>query len=94
LTRLPTASGRDPSKHQGVESIEDAVDGWANHNGWDEARNETPEVNLVSVYSYGNCADGADVVLYRIAGLGHTWAENEIDATREMWTFLIEHAMP
>jgi polyhydroxybutyrate depolymerase len=77
-----------------VESVEDALEGWANHNGCDGARNETPEVDLVSVYSYGNCSDGADVVLYRIAGLGHTWAKNEIDATRAMWTFLENHAMP
>jgi polyhydroxybutyrate depolymerase len=77
-----------------VESVEDALAGWANHNGCDEARNETPEVNRVSVYSYGNCADGADVVLYRIAGLEHSWAKNEIDATREMWTFLEKHALP
>jgi len=77
-----------------VESVEDALAGWANHNGCDEARNETPEVNLVSVYSYSNCTEGADVVLYRIAGLGHTWAKNEIDATREMWTFFKKHPMP
>jgi polyhydroxybutyrate depolymerase len=77
-----------------VESVEDALAGWANHNGCDDARNETPDVNGVSVYSYGNCTDGADVVLYRIAGLGHTWAKNEIDATREMWTFLEKHALP
>jgi polyhydroxybutyrate depolymerase len=77
-----------------VESVEDALEGWAIHNGCDAARNETPEVNGVSVYSYGNCADGADVMLYRIAGLGHTWAKNEIDATREMWTFLERRALP
>ena len=77
-----------------VESVEDALEGWASHNRCDPARIETPEVNGVSVYSYGNCADGADVVLYRIAGLGHTWAKNEIDATREMWTFLKKHALP
>jgi polyhydroxybutyrate depolymerase len=77
-----------------VESVEDALEGWANHNGCDPARNETQEINLVSVYSYGNCTDGADAVLYRIAGLGHTWAKNEIDATRAMWTFLEKHALP
>jgi polyhydroxybutyrate depolymerase len=82
------------ARDEWVESVEDAVEGWANHNGCDEARDEAPEVNLVSVYSYGNCTDGADVVLYRIAGLGHTWAKDEIDATREMWTFLQKHAMP
>jgi polyhydroxybutyrate depolymerase len=83
-----------PRGDEWVESVEDALAGWASHNGCDETRNETPEVNGVSVYSFGNCADGADVVLYRIAGLGHTWAKNEIDATREMWTFLEKHTMP
>lgn len=89
-----TYAGMAPRGDEWVESVEDALEGWANHNGCDEARDETPEVNLVSVYSYGNCAEGADVVLYRIAGLGHTWAKNEIDATREMWTFLKKHALP
>jgi polyhydroxybutyrate depolymerase len=82
------------ARNDWVESVEAAVEGWANHNGCDEARNETPEVNLVSVYSYGNCSEGADVVLYRVAGLGHTWAKSEIDATREMWAFFGNHAMP
>jgi hypothetical protein len=77
-----------------VESVEDALEGWAGHNRCDGVRREKAEVNLVSVYSYGNCADQADVVLYRIAGLGHTWAKNEIDATREMWAFLKERALP
>jgi polyhydroxybutyrate depolymerase len=89
-----TYAGMAPRGDEWVESVEDALEGWANHNGCDEARDETPEVNLVSVYSYGNCAEGADVVLYRIAGLGHIWAKNEIDATREMWTFLKKHALP
>lgn len=82
------------ARDEWLESVEDAFAGWANHNRCDEARVETPEVNRVSVYSYGNCADGADVVLYRIAGLGHTWATNEIDATRVMWTFFNQHSMP
>ncbi len=77
-----------------VESVEDALEGWARHNGCSEARNETPEVDGVSIYSYGNCEGDAAVVLYRIAGLGHTWAKNEIDATREMWTFLESRTMP
>jgi polyhydroxybutyrate depolymerase len=77
-----------------VESVEDALEGWAKHNGCGQARDETPAVNDVSVYSYGNCKDDADVVLHRIAGLGHTWAKDEIDATREMWTFLRERTMP
>ncbi len=82
------------ARDEWVESVEAALQGWAGHNGCAEARTETAEVNRVSVYSYGNCAAGADVALYRIAGLGHTWAKNEIDATREMWTFLKKHAMP
>jgi polyhydroxybutyrate depolymerase len=89
-----TYAGMAARGDEWVESVEDALAGWANHNGCDQTRDETPEVNRVSVFSYGNCADGADVVLYRIAGLGHTWAKNEIDATREMWTFLEKHALP
>jgi polyhydroxybutyrate depolymerase len=89
-----TYAGMAPRGDEWVESVEDALAGWASHNGCSGARDETPEVNRVSVYSYGNCTEGADVVLYRIAGLGHTWAKNEIDATREMWTFLEKHTLP
>jgi polyhydroxybutyrate depolymerase len=82
------------AREEWVESVEDALAGWATHNGCGEVRDETPEVNGVSVYSYGGCEADADVLLYRIAGLGHTWAKNEIDATRVMWEFFRERAMP
>jgi polyhydroxybutyrate depolymerase len=42
---------------------------------------------------YKGCANGAEVRLIRIDGLGHTWARQEIDATAAMWEFFTRHAL-
>ncbi len=54
--------------------------------------------------AYTNCAENADVVLYSVEGGGHTWpggkplpewfvgpTTHEIDATRLMWEFYVQH---
>ena len=68
--------------------------------------NEKPEVTQISAnvtsYEYPNC--DADVVFYSIKGGGHAWPggqrmpkrivgfiNKEIDATRLMWRFFMEH---
>ncbi|MGK2934776.1 MAG: extracellular catalytic domain type 1 short-chain-length polyhydroxyalkanoate depolymerase [Gemmatimonadaceae bacterium] len=56
--------------------------------------------------AYAGCADGAAVVLYTIAGGGHTWpgggplpewftgrTSRSIDATNEMWAFFSAHQL-
>lgn len=56
--------------------------------------------------TYADCADSADVVLYTIAGGGHTWpgggplpewfagrTSGSIDATSEMWAFFNAHRL-
>jgi polyhydroxybutyrate depolymerase len=47
----------------------------------------------LSTMRYAGCAHDADVRLVRIDGLGHTWARDEIDATREMWQFFRSHSL-
>jgi poly(3-hydroxybutyrate) depolymerase len=53
---------------------------------------EDPEGPL-STMRYEGCADGADVQLIRIDGLGHTWARQEVDATAAMWRFFSGHRL-
>jgi len=73
------------------ESIPDALAGWA-------ARN-TCRTNVIlddppgplSTMRYEGCADGAEVRLIRIDGLGHAWTRDEIDTTVVTWQFFKSH---
>jgi polyhydroxybutyrate depolymerase len=74
-----------------VESVPEALAGWARHNGCDgEAKLDDPPGPL-STLRYEGC--NADVRLVRVDGLQHSWARNEIDATAEMWRFFRVHAL-
>ncbi|MEO8257049.1 MAG: PHB depolymerase family esterase [Acidobacteriota bacterium] len=76
-----------------LESVPDALAGWALHNGC------KPEAILVdppgplSTMHYQGCRGGADVRMIRIDGLGHTWARQEVDATAAIWQFFSQHAL-
>lgn len=63
----------------------------------------SPSVRLLV---YSNCADNTDVALYTIEGGGHTWpggkhvadwllgrTTDEINATRIMWQFFLQHPL-
>ena len=80
--------------------IEEWIADWAQANGC----SSEPEINRitsqVSRNSYTNCANGVEVVFYRISGAGHTWpgggflprwltgkTNREINATELMWEF-------
>ena len=74
-----------------VESVPEALAGWAKHNRCtSEAIAEDPPGPL-STLRYEGCAGNAEVRLVRIDGLGHTWARTEIDATTAMWQFFTRH---
>jgi polyhydroxybutyrate depolymerase len=74
-----------------VESVPEALAGWAKHNGCDgEPRLDDPEGPL-STLRYGGC--DAEVRLVRIDGLVHRWARDEVDATAEMWAFFRRHSL-
>ena len=59
-------------------------------------------------YSYGPCADGSEVVLWKLTGAGHVWpggnvqpwqeyvgpATDVIDANAEMWRFFQRFTLP
>jgi len=83
------ASGRGA---EWLESVPEALAGWARHNkcSSDVILEDPP--GPLSTMRYAGCADGAEVKLIRIDGLGHAWARQEIDATAAMWEFFARHA--
>ena len=64
-----------------VESVPEALAGWARHNGCsgDAALDDPP--GPLSTLSYSGCRTGTEVRLVRIDGLEHRWARDEVDAT-------------
>ncbi len=77
-----------------LESVPDALAGWARHNGCDgDAILEDPEGPL-STLRYQGCDKGTEVRLIRIDGLRHAWARTEVDATSVMWQFFKGHTLP
>jgi polyhydroxybutyrate depolymerase len=75
-----------------VESVPEALAGWAQHNGCDgEAALDDPPGPL-STLRYSGC--DAEVRLVRVDGLVHRWARDEVDATAEMWQFFRAHSLP
>jgi polyhydroxybutyrate depolymerase len=76
-----------------LESVPDALAGWAGHNGC------TPKVILedpegpLSIMRYAGCRDGVEVRMIRIDGLGHTWTRKEVDTTEVMWQFFKSHRL-
>jgi polyhydroxybutyrate depolymerase len=74
-----------------VESVPEALAGWAKHNGCrgDAALDDPP--GPLSTLSYSGCQ--AAVRLVRVDGLVHRWARDEVDATAEMWNFFRTHRL-
>jgi polyhydroxybutyrate depolymerase len=56
-----------------IKPTEDQLAGWAQRNGCTVGPTRTERQGSVSEMSYSQCRDGADTVLYRIEGGGHTW---------------------
>jgi polyhydroxybutyrate depolymerase len=74
-----------------LESVPDALAGWAGHNGCAaNAILEDPPGPL-STLRYEGCSGGTEVRLVRIDGLAHTWAREQVDATAAMWEFFRSH---
>jgi len=74
-----------------IESVPEALAGWAKHNGCDgDAVLDDPPGPL-STLSYKGC--DAEVRLVRVDGLVHAWARTEVDATAEAWRFFSAHKL-
>jgi polyhydroxybutyrate depolymerase len=74
-----------------VESVPEALAGWAKHNGCDGEPKLADPPGPLSTLSYAGCE--AEVRLVRIDGLVHRWARDEVDATAEMWAFFRRHSL-
>ena len=103
---VPYAGGIVSPLHFTLPAIPDWVTGWARHNGCTDQPLELPTTGEVSGIRYASCNQNADVVFYTIHGGGHAWpgggllpkmivghTTQDIDATRIMWEFFIEHPL-
>jgi len=76
-----------------VESVPDALAGWARHNSCKGSVILDDPPGPLSTMRYDGCADGAEVRMIRVDGLGHTWTKKEIDTTAVMWQFFKSHRL-
>ena len=76
-----------------LESVPDALAGWARHNSCkvDAILDDPP--GPLSTMRYDGCGDDAEVRMIRIDGLGHTWTKEEVDTTGVMWQFFKSHRL-
>ena len=75
-----------------VESVPEALAGWAMHNGCSGEPKLDDPAGPLSTLRYEGCR--AETKLVRIDGLQHTWARNEVDATAEAWKFFSGERLP
>jgi polyhydroxybutyrate depolymerase len=76
-----------------LESVPEALAGWARHDSCkgDAILDDPP--GPLSTMRYDGCADGSEVRMIRIDGLGHTWTRKEVDTTVVMWQFFKSHRL-
>jgi polyhydroxybutyrate depolymerase len=87
-----------------VPAIEGWAAEWAERNGCDPTPIITTPQDTVTVRSWSNCIDDADVILYSLENHGHSWpgssvmpstiTSQAINATDIMWDFFQAHPMP
>lgn len=82
--------------------VRDWASEWAARNGCGSTPAATYQKGDVIGETWSGCNQGADVVLYTIAGKGHSWpgsnmpaaiTTQDIDATDAMWDFFAAHPM-
>ena len=76
-----------------LESVPDALAGWARHNSCKAGVILDDPPGPLSTMRYDGCADGTEVRMIRIDGLGHTWTRREVDTTGVMWQFFKGHRL-
>jgi polyhydroxybutyrate depolymerase len=83
--------------------VHDWAAGWAARNGCANPPVVIMQHGDVTGEQWGGCRAGADVVLYTIAGKGHSWPASamparittrDIDATDVIWKFFAAHPKP
>jgi polyhydroxybutyrate depolymerase len=99
---VPYQGGSSRHRHAQIQfpPIESWIAKWAEYNGC-RANPEIEKITSeVTRFRYSDCDNGAAVILYKIAGAGHTWpggkklpvwltgkTYQDIDATALMWDF-------
>jgi polyhydroxybutyrate depolymerase len=89
-----TYNGHLPDRgEEWLESVPDALAGWARHDSCkgDAILDDPP--GPLSTMRYEGCADGSEVRIIRIDGLGHAWTRKEVDTTVLMWQFFKSHRL-
>lgn len=76
-----------------LESVPEALAGWARHDGCAPDVVFEDPAGPLSTMRYTNCREGAEVRMIRIDGLGHTWTKQEVDTTNVMWQFFKSHRL-
>jgi polyhydroxybutyrate depolymerase len=76
-----------------LESIPDALAGWARHNACREDVLVDDPPGPLSTMWYDGCRDGAEVRVIRVDRLGHMWTRKEVDTTGVMWQFFARHRL-
>ena len=85
--------GIEGREGQWIESVPEALAGWADHNGCSADVILEDPAGPLSTMRYAGCEGGAEVRLIRIDDVGHTWPRSEIDATETMWEFFRSHRL-
>jgi len=96
-------------------SVENVLQAWAQHDQCPATAEEAdpwsvddPDRQAVARTIWGPCADGAEIVLWRLRGVGHVWpgpassyrnwfvgpATSVIDVREEMWRFFQRFTRP
>jgi polyhydroxybutyrate depolymerase len=104
---VPYQGGPSVSFHLPFPSIPEWVEAQARRHGCTSAPLALPARGDVTGVQYSDCATGAELIFYTIAGGGHAWPGGEplprfivghtsadIDATRTMWEFFQMHPLP
>jgi polyhydroxybutyrate depolymerase len=104
---VPYQGGPSRSFNLPFPSIPEWVEAQARRYGCTSAPQALPPQGQVKGFQYSDCATGAEVVFYSIAGGGHAWpggdplprfivghTSADIDATQSMWAFFERHPMP
>lgn len=82
-----TYDGKANRGAEWVESVPEALAGWAAYNGCTRDVVVEDPAGPLSTMRYAGCRGDIDVRLIRIDGLGHTWPRQQIDATAAIWQF-------
>jgi len=74
-----------------VESVPEALAGWASHNRCEQKLTRDPRAGTLQPIRYAGCEGRAEVRLLRVDGMGHIWPRTEVDAATVIWQFFKTH---